>query len=311
MNTITKNDVKLIILITVTLILSIFTAAALTSEERFMEDNSLIESDEAIDEDNNIDEINEEVDVTISEYDIGKIDAFDIDRLKAITIENKTPYTMVATIDNFIEEDEVKATDTYTTVENDSYYKIAEKMLGDGRYCYALAAYNNAENNYELMVGQIIAIPDINDEEFINLYNEIQEERDNEVLSTTVITANTSNDTEDWSNIEVRNNTGEVDTSGYTYLGTKKITGYTPGCEHCCGNTNGITASGTKALPGRTIAAKGLNFGDVVYIKGYGYYVVEDRGGFSEGTIDMAAPSHEACYALTATDIECYLVPNN
>lgn len=311
MNTITKNDVKLIILITVTLILSIFTAAALTSEERFMEDNSLIESDEAIDEDNNIDEINEEVDVTISEYDIGKIDAFDIDRLKSVAIENKTPYTMVATIDNFIEEDEVKETNTYTTVENDSYYKIAEKMLGDGRYCYALAAYNNAENNYELMVGQTITIPDINDEESINLYNEIQEERDDEVLSTTAITANTSNDAEDWSNIEVRNNTGEVDTSGYTYLGTKKITGYTPGCEHCCGNTNGITASGTKALPGRTIAAKGLNFGDVVYIKGYGYYVVEDRGGFSEGTIDMAAPSHEACYALTATDIECYLVPNN
>ena len=54
-------------------------------------------------------------------------------------------------------------------------------------------------------------------------------------------------------------------------------------CEYCCGKTDGITASGTKATAGRTIAADpSLPFGTVVVIDGH-EYVVEDRGGGVKG----------------------------
>lgn len=51
----------------------------------------------------------------------------------------------------------------------------------------------------------------------------------------------------------------------------------------------GVTASGTKATAGRTIAApKSIPFGTKVYIEGIGTRVVEDRGGaIADGHIDV------------------------
>ncbi len=60
---------------------------------------------------------------------------------------------------------------TYTTVANDSYYKIANDLLGDSKYCYALAEYNGANGNYSLTIGKILNIPNIEDEEFEKLVN--------------------------------------------------------------------------------------------------------------------------------------------
>ena len=57
----------------------------------------------------------------------------------------------------------------------------------------------------------------------------------------------------------------------------------------------GVTASGTHAKHG-TIAAdtSKLPFGTVIYIPGYGYGRVEDRGGAIKGTkIDLWFSSHE------------------
>ncbi|HMP91174.1 MAG TPA: 3D domain-containing protein [Kiritimatiellia bacterium] len=57
----------------------------------------------------------------------------------------------------------------------------------------------------------------------------------------------------------------------------------------------GITASGTRARPG-TIAADTtiFPFGTVMYIPGYGYGVVEDRGGAIKGYhIDLYYNSHK------------------
>ena len=57
----------------------------------------------------------------------------------------------------------------------------------------------------------------------------------------------------------------------------------------------GVTASGTKARPG-TIAADTRHYpmGTVMYVEGYGYGVVEDRGGKIKGRhhIDLFFPTH-------------------
>lgn len=83
------------------------------------------------------------------------------------------------------------------------------------------------------------------------------------------------------------------------FLGRFRITGYCT-CARCCGNSNGITASGTTATVGRTCAAaKGIPFGTVLYIDGIGERVVEDRGGFAANTIDVLCEDHPACYRIT------------
>lgn len=86
------------------------------------------------------------------------------------------------------------------------------------------------------------------------------------------------------------------------YLGSFKVTGYDI-CVRCCGNTKGITASGTTATVGRTCAAPaGIPFGTRLYIDGIGERIVEDRGGAVKGNkLDILCEDHEACYAITGT----------
>lgn len=89
------------------------------------------------------------------------------------------------------------------------------------------------------------------------------------------------------------------------YIGEFKITGYDAKCEHCCGKSDGITASMTKATVGRTVAMNrqqirelGLEYGDVIYIEGIGERVIEDTG-CKRGTIDVVCEDHAACYKIT------------
>ncbi len=79
----------------------------------------------------------------------------------------------------------------------------------------------------------------------------------------------------------------------YTYVGEFKITGYC-GCASCCGKTNCITASGTRATAGRTIAADTSRFPFGTKLKiGDHVYTVEDRGGAIHGNrIDIFFSSH-------------------
>lgn len=81
--------------------------------------------------------------------------------------------------------------------------------------------------------------------------------------------------------------------SKYKSLGTFKITAYCS-CYSCCGKTTGITASGTKAKAGRTIAADTSRFPFGTKIKFNGKtYTVEDCGGAIKGNkIDLYCNSH-------------------
>ena len=66
-------------------------------------------------------------------------------------------------------------------------------------------------------------------------------------------------------------------------------------CAKCCGKSNGITASGAKAVEGVTIAAdtRKLPFGTRVVINGH-TYIVQDRGGAIKGNrIDIYFSTHE------------------
>lgn len=82
-------------------------------------------------------------------------------------------------------------------------------------------------------------------------------------------------------------------TNGQVY----KITAYCP-CVKCCGKSNGITAMGTRATAGRTVAASSkFSFGTKLNINGH-TYTVEDRGGaIGQNKIDIFVNSHAEALA--------------
>jgi 3D (Asp-Asp-Asp) domain-containing protein len=76
-------------------------------------------------------------------------------------------------------------------------------------------------------------------------------------------------------------------------LGKFTITAYCP-CAACCGKTDGITASGTKAREGRTIAVDPnlIPYGTELVING-NTYIAEDTGGSVKGhKLDIFFNSH-------------------
>lgn len=86
----------------------------------------------------------------------------------------------------------------------------------------------------------------------------------------------------------------EAPTSQVELLGTFKLTAYCA-CEKCCGKSDGITATGTKATANRTIAVDKtiIPYGTVVIING-NEYVAEDTGGAVTGNIiDIFFDDHE------------------
>ena len=92
-------------------------------------------------------------------------------------------------------------------------------------------------------------------------------------------------------------------------IGTYKITGYC-GCSSCCGKSDGITASGTRATAGKTIAAdtSKLPFGTKVVIDGH-TYTVEDVGGAINGNhIDVYFSSHSKALQWGVRYCDVYVV---
>lgn len=77
-------------------------------------------------------------------------------------------------------------------------------------------------------------------------------------------------------------------------LGTFKLTAYCV-CEKCCGKSDGITFSGVKATPYKTVAVDRniIPLGTELYING-DYFVAQDTGGAVKGNvIDVCVSSHE------------------
>ena len=89
------------------------------------------------------------------------------------------------------------------------------------------------------------------------------------------------------------------------YYGRCWITHYCP-CSRCCGKSDGITASGTYACEGWTVACGGLPFGMLVEINGH-TYCVEDRG-VGAMAIDIYVTDHQRALELGAYYADVWIV---
>jgi len=93
---------------------------------------------------------------------------------------------------------------------------------------------------------------------------------------------------------ELKNNEAEIEPLEQISLGEFTITRYCA-CSRCCGKSDGVTATGTQATAGRTIAVdpEVIPLGTEVIIDGQSY-IAEDTGGAIKGNkIDIFCESHE------------------
>lgn len=94
-----------------------------------------------------------------------------------------------------------------------------------------------------------------------------------------------------------RDTASSTTTSSSTGSQIYKVTAYCS-CAKCCGKSTGITALGTRATAGRTVAASSkFSFGTKLNVNGH-VYTVEDRGGAITGNkIDIFVNSHAEALA--------------
>jgi 3D (Asp-Asp-Asp) domain-containing protein len=93
--------------------------------------------------------------------------------------------------------------------------------------------------------------------------------------------------------------------------GSYEITHYCK-CTRCCGKNDGITATGTQATAGRTIAVdpKVIPLGTEVIIDGQSY-IAEDTGGAIKGNkIDIFCESHEEAISRGRIEREVFIKQN-
>lgn len=117
------------------------------------------------------------------------------------------------------------------------------------------------------------------------------------------------------------NEVDEVDEpAAPTSIGWFIVTAYCA-CEKCCGKTPddpwyGITATGTRATEGRTVAVdpRVIPLGGTIYFEGpnglVGGYIAEDTGGAIKGNrIDLYFDSHEDALEWGVRELEVFVMP--
>ena len=109
--------------------------------------------------------------------------------------------------------------------------------------------------------------------------------------------------------VETVSTTSEEETKpAYTEIKVT-ATAYCP-CAKCCGKADGITATGTKATAGRTIAVDPsvIPYGTKVKING-NTYVAEDCGGAVKGNkIDIYFNTHEEALQFGRQKLTAYIL---
>ena len=82
-------------------------------------------------------------------------------------------------------------------------------------------------------------------------------------------------------------------------------------CEYCCNKSDGITKSGTRAMPGHTLAVDPniIPLGTKVYIEGLGIYTAEDTGSAIKGNrIDIFMEPHEQAINFGSQNLKIYIL---
>lgn len=128
----------------------------------------------------------------------------------------------------------------------------------------------------------------------------ITDKRQQETQETTTTTETT---------IEVIETTEQETEPELIPLGKFKLTAYCP-CVKCCGKNDGITASGSEATAGRTIAVDPsiIPYGTQLVINGH-TYIAEDRGGAVKGnSADIFFNSHADALAFGVQYADVYAV---
>lgn len=196
----------------------------------------------------------------------------------------------------------------YTVQAGDSLWSIAQDYYGSGKNYVALAAYNDMATSDYVHPGDVLKVQNSEDIDLEAVAIEYEAataeaaDTSESVVTTTspVLGASSFDGDMDYDQaVALLKDGTSVDTSNMEYMGNWRITGYDPHCAHCCGKTNGITASGNQAEFGTSAGCNNLPLGTIIYIEGYGTYRIDDRGGMSTNHIDIAAPSHDVCYQLT------------
>lgn len=217
-----------------------------------------------------------------------------------------------------IETPEEPEYEEYTIQSGDSFWVISEKFYGNGMYYTVIAADNNMTTADYIYAGEVIKIYNHNDLNAAKVAEVVEEEeKDTPTEVTGEATYITYTDTGASSfdgdmgmddALAIIKDKPNEDTSNMKSIGTYRVTGYDPHCSHCCGKTNGITTSGRQAEFGISVGCNDLPLGTIIYVDGYGYFRVDDRGGMGGGTVDIACPSHDVCYQMTNNSVEVFVV---
>lgn len=208
----------------------------------------------------------------------------------------------------------------HTVEKGESFWSICQKYYGSSDKYIKLRDYNGYTSGQNLCVGAEIKVPVDQNDLNVKTISVATDDTKAEVQKVESKSAKytygvrTQPAVQIPTNGNMKNFTEEVDTSSYKLLGYYSTTGYDPKCSHCCGSTKGIGAAGVQIIPGYSVAApSNIPLGTTLYIEGYGFYVVEDRGGFGNNNIDIACSNHETCGSVTnlSKNVKVYIVSNN
>lgn len=91
------------------------------------------------------------------------------------------------------------------------------------------------------------------------------------------------------------------------YLGSFRVTFYTP----YDGSSTGRTATGTKAIPGKTVAVDPnvIPLGTRLFVEGLGEVIAEDTGGVIRGNrLDYCVSSRQEAYKLGVKKLKIWII---
>ena len=219
----------------------------------------------------------------------------------AINIVEETAEVEEVTEEEPIEEPKYKE---YIVQPGDSFWAIAKRLYGDGNY-YVKIMKDNGYQSSTIHVGTVLYIYELDEEPMQATSVKYSAKESTPAVVKNTPTTTSSSVAECVAQIKDFPN---EDTSGMKFAGNFRVTGYDPYCKHCCGKSDGITSSGRKAEYGVTVGCNSLPAGTQIYLKGYGYFRVDDTGGMANNVIDVACHSHNVCYQMTNNSVEVYIV---